>query len=1524
MLVYVINKQKLISFTLPSKIYGNYWIKDTEEANEKNIINISEYDGKWAAFSNKNVKIIINNEPVRSVLLEEYQFLFLKVKDEPGYLILYTSPVRDDSMVRLLVNGDRDLIVGSDPKSTICCQNELINKTHLKLTYQKKTWLLEDLKSQYGTFINNKKAVGITRLSHGDVIFVMGLKMIVLGNTIIINNPKGSMHYQENFLQRVEEVKRIEQTLDKEEEQEIYLYEEEDYFTRSPRFVEKVEEETLKIESHPNIEEEDETPLLLTIGPMITMGSTSFVMLLVTFISMKQGNRDFLSVMPTLAISISMMAGTLIWPTLNRSFSKKQRKKKIEKINKKYGEYLQKKEQELKQIGNKQRQILLSRNISPIECHNIVANRSKNLWERQLHQEDFLKVRLGLGKVPLKVKLDYPSEHFTLEEDTLDQKMRLIIENNKEIDGTPIVESLVEKNILAITGKYEYIKSYVDILILQMIALHSYDELKIVVLTSKAKSTGWHYMNLLPHAFSDNKDIRFFTNDFDEGRELSSYLQKILKSRQEYAKRANGNKAETYKNFDNYYMIITDDYKTAKEYQIINEILEQEGNLGFSILILTQTIANLPTQTKAFISLDGYEQGGIFENEINKETQKQFTIEKFDQIDLEYCSLRLSNIPIKNKNETFHIPRTLGFLEMYHAGRIEQLNPLEKWQVNNPIISLSVPIGIDMNGKDFKLDLHEKKEGPHGLIAGMTGSGKSEFIITYILSMAINFHPLEVQFVLIDYKGGGLVGAFENKETGLRLPHLAGTITNLETADINRALASIESELKRRQALFNGARDKIGEGTIDIYKYQKYYREGLLQTPVSHLFIISDEFAELKSQQPEFMEQLISTARIGRSLGVHLILATQKPSGIVNDQIWSNSKFRVCLKVQEAADSNEVIKRPDAADLKEVGRFYLQVGYNELFSIGQAAWAGEAYIPQDKVIHEQDNTIMFINSIGKSIKTIDFPKQEGLEVKGEQLPSIVKYLADLAQKENIHIRELWLEKLKDVIYLDRLKQKYNFVRTPFKLQAVIGEYDNPKAQEQGLLSLDLAQKGNVVIYSMGEKNTITNAIIYSLITSYTTQELNIYIMDFDSETLKIYNKAPQVGDVIFAQEQEKVDKLLKMLIDEIESRKKLFQDYNGSYDFYIKQSKTKLPGIVLLLSGYENFKENYEEKDTLLSKIVRDGHKYGIYSVVTAITDRALRLSMRSNFPNIIPLKLSAPIEYNMLLGKKAPMIKESDTRGVALVKEEPYEFQTAMIHEQDKLSAYIKAVCDSLSTSMKEQAPKVPVLPEIVTLEYLQNNTQVSEVNIPVGIEEESLDIATFNFKENLITLVNSDEIEMLSTFNKLLIKEIETIKGERVLLLDIKKWYQPTDFKNTIYLDEQNDIQKELNHYIKEITQKENLLVVINGVDKWIKNMKVEEKSNLATFFTEVSSLNNCNFIFLDRLTEIKPYAYESWFRSFVSVESGIWLGRGIDNSTIHNLITPLRTLRTPLSPQFGYVMKRGNAIRVKFMEKEAEDGK
>ena len=204
------------------------------------------------------------------------------------------------------------------------------------------------------------------------------------------------------------------------------------------------------------------------------------------------------------------------------------------------------------------------------------------------------------------------------------------------------------------------------------------------------------------------------------------------------------------------------------------------------------------------------------------------------------------------------------------------------------------------------------------------------------------------------------------------------------------------------------------------------YREGTVSEPLQHLFIISDEFAELKTQQPEFMTQLVSAARIGRSLGVHLILATQKPSGVVDDQIWSNSKFRVCLKVQERADSMDMLKRPDAAELTDTGRFYLQVGYNELFELGQSAWSGAPYYPSDRVVKEKDNSVVVIDTNGHPIKQVKADKKRSLyENAKKQLDVITEYLRAIAEEEGIKVRPLWLEPIPPVILLDKIKEKYS-------------------------------------------------------------------------------------------------------------------------------------------------------------------------------------------------------------------------------------------------------------------------------------------------------------------------------------------------------------------------------------------------------------------------------------------------------------------------------------------------------------------
>ena len=709
-------------------------------------------------------------------------------------------------------------------------------------------------------------------------------------------------------------------------------------------------------------------------------------------------------------------------------------------------------------------------------------------------------MRLGIGDRPSLIELSAPEESFSLDDDNLFQAVCTLGKKYELLNNVPITVSFKDQIVTAIILSNKKVNDFLNGIMLQLITYHSPLDLKIVIITDELNDYRWNYVKYIPHCWSDDKSVRFFATNQEDIKSLSSYLDVEFNSRVEKkaekekaSKEVNKEKYEEYELYDSYYLIITDNFKSVRNLSFTNDLLENQFNYGFSMVILEENMKNLPKECQKFIVIDDAE-SGMFSGKIKEEDTIKFQAEYANGLNMYNIGRVVGNIPVQGKDAESQLPGSLPFLEMYNVGKIEQLNIRNRWLNSDPMQSLQAPVGVHTNGELFKLDLHEKFDGPHGLIAGSTGSGKSEFIITYVLSMAINYDPKEVQFVLIDYKGGGLAGAFENRELGISIPHLAGTITNLDTAEMNRTLVSIESELKRRQRKFNEVREQTGESTMDIYKYQKLYRDGVIDTPISHLFIVSDEFAELKAQQPEFMAQLVSTARIGRSLGVHLILATQKPSGVVNDQIWSNSKFKVCLKVQSRADSMEMLKRPEAASIKETGRFYLQVGYDEYFDIGQSAWSGEKYVPVERIIKKIDDSIVFVDNFGNTIKKVnDIQKKEVKSVDvGDQLTNIVKHLQKIAEADKLKVEKLWLPSLRKVITLEKLLKKYKYSSDANEYLPIIGEYDAPDLQKQGLLKFDLLNDGNILIYGVpgsGKENIITT-IIYSLALFHSPKEIN--------------------------------------------------------------------------------------------------------------------------------------------------------------------------------------------------------------------------------------------------------------------------------------------------------------------------------------------------------------------------------------------------------------------------------------------------
>ena len=1228
MIVRLIKKKKIYNFSLPSEVSGNYWITDNDYfGNVRNLINVEEYNGEWKIKSDFETKIMSGDQEVESAILKDYSLYFLKINTDNEYVILYCSPSVNNDILRLKLNSTNTITIGNDEKNTIYYNYPLVSKNQARLIYNNKKWVIQDLNSKYGTYVNSN-AITSQELEYGDIIFIMGLEIIPMKDGIIINNIANHVKVDESALVRENAIIQRQTEQDNPDEENIEFYGEDDYFYRAPRFKTGIEEKVIAIDAPPAEQEEDKTPMIYTIGPMLTMAMMSMMTGYNALSGVISGTADLSQVFPTLLISGAMIATMLLWPSLQRTHQKRLRKKNNEERKEKYLKYLEEKKEKLQSEMKVQRQIMIDNYLPLQQIKEIIYEKKRNLWERELDQDDFLSLRLGVGSTEFRGKLSIPEEHFSVKDDELLKEVYKVGAESRMLENVPVTLNFIEKNISAIIGTAKNKQQFLEGLLLQIITYHSYEDLKIVVLTNEQNASKWDYLKIAPHCWSDDKTVRYFATNLDEAKEISLELEKAMQQRKFHDD--NGTmevSKDDYHKYKPYYLIITDDYKMVRDLELVKDVCEMPINYGFSLVVISPRLVNIPNECKTFISI-GDTKSGVFESELVSNKQKEFDADVDPTLNMYECCKIIANIPIDISKENRVLPNSVSFLEMYNIGMVDQFNILNRWKSNDPTKSLSAPVGLDKSRELFKLDLHEKAHGPHGLIAGMTGSGKSEFIITYILSMALNYHPYEVSFILIDYKGGGLTGAFENRETGMKLPHLAGTITNLDTVEMNRSLASIQSELRKRQRLFNEARDKLNESTIDIYKYQSLYRRGLVDKPISHLFIISDEFAELKDQRPEFMDQLISTARIGRSLGVHLILATQKPSGVVNDQIWSNSKFRICLKVQDKSDSMDMIKCPDAAEIKQTGRFYLQVGYNELFALGQAAWAGAQYHPTEKRKKKVDQAINIIDNVGNTIKQLDTKDNEiQAPSQGEEITNIIKYIVDQANNEGIAINKLWLDRIPDVIYIDDLKTKYNYKPIKNVINPVIGEYDDPENQVQNILTLPLSDEGNTIIYgSAGTgKELMLSSIIYSTITTHDTKEANFYIIDFGAETLTMFKQAPHVGEVILSNDVEKIDNLFKMISGIMEERKKIFIDYNGSYDFYIKHGGKQIPFITIIINNVEAFFETYPEYEDMLGQMTRDCLKYGVCFILTTNSTNAVRYRLKQNFKQNLVLQFNDP-----------------------------------------------------------------------------------------------------------------------------------------------------------------------------------------------------------------------------------------------------------------------------------------------------------
>ncbi|MDR0500074.1 MAG: type VII secretion protein EssC [Coriobacteriales bacterium] len=1530
----LISESYISASVLPKEVSGKHWIFDKNELGQTfRLAAIEAVDGSWMISSSDTVRIFdAKGTECNDVVLVDG--LLLRLKSQSGTIssLLCEYPLAcDKSFVRYQLQEGSSISIGRAEDNSIVFNSEFCSAHHVLLTKSCGVISVRDMNSANGVFINGRLLprgkTAETRV--GDVICILALRILIGKGFIALNNPGGRINVCDTLaLQSFLNVSVAKAN-------EIYHERKAKPFFRSPRIMRNIDPKIFEVEMPPNRTIEDEPPAILRIGPSLGMALTSCLMGMYMLSNLIGGNGTLMQAAPMLGMVVVMIAGAILWPNLQSRYNKQKAARKEERRRFVYASYLDRVRNSILEEQELQRSILEENRISVEECISRVCSADRRIFERRGVHADFMELRVGRGDVELSADIKWPQDKLSMDEDVLKEYVLEISRQPLIIKEVPVTFSLLQDFISGIVGKRTYALDFLRGLLVQICALHSPDDVKLVVLVNESETAQFDYFRALPHVFGAMRQMRFLAAKPEDVRQVGLFLEREL------AQRIEMGDVELITDYGAYYIVVVADVELANSLELISRITALRKNRGFSVLTIANTLDELPKECTKIIELSpapvinakALLKERTLSTIYNPNDASGKRTEFVPDINLRMDAVAafaaaLPTYKTEASSSDFVLPKALGFLESFEVAKVEHLNIAQRWRQSNPSDSLAVSVGVGTDGEPFILDIHEDAHGPHGLVAGMTGSGKSEWIISYILALALNFRPDEVSFVLIDYKGGGLAGAFANEKSCL--PHLAGTITNLDGTAIKRSLISIQSELRRRQDCFNHARDAAGLGTMDIYKYQELYRQGIVNEPITHLLIISDEFAELKAQEPEFMEQLISTARIGRSLGVHLILATQKPSGVVNDQIWSNARFKICLKVADASDSKEMLKRPEAAELVDAGRFYLQVGFNEHFALGQSAYAGVKYRPSQRFEKPRDNSVVLISDTARPLLTAK-PDFDSSVLPDSTVPEsvvVLEHIAAVAAEEGLVAPLLWQQPLPDLISLDDVYSRYlnNRIFDEPALEPVIGELDDPFNQNQRLLTLPLSVAGNTIIYgAVGSgKTALLSTIIISLLREHSARTVNLYCIDLESESMTFFRSAHQVGDILVGSDVEKIDRLFDMLNEEVEQRRNLLSNAGCGFSGYAAHCENDknllpLPSIVMVIHGIEMMYELYERHIDNLVRLSRDGLRFGIVFILTASKANGVPYRLLPNFSQKLILRMNSEDEYMAVLGPLHDVVIPSGfARG--LVREDRlYEFQTALVTPGGLENEAIAALCDSYNKRGGHlQAKSIPVLPDFV---YADSLPAVQDGLVPLGIAKANIKPVFHDFKRLPVFLALGDDEEREAAFAAGITATLRRISGAKLTVLD------PDGLLNTLKVNQKTDSGlfeclsggDAINSFVEQLGtisfNASNYLVILS-LRAVVDVLGANAKAAFESFFVGAAYKKLGGLIVCGNPARFSTFSYDAWYRELTQYGTGFWLTDGVTVQLVLKVGRMLPELNEQLQEGFGWYLGRGNPQLVKLV--------
>ncbi len=1172
-----------------------------------------------------------------------------------------------------------------------------------------------------------------------------------------------------------------------------------------------------------------------------------------------------------------------------------------------YLKYLDIKENEIFEKYQHNVNVLNSMYKSSSECASNISDKSK-LWNRNSTHKDFLCHRIGTGDISFQSQIKFTDNILAYDSKAITDRIHHIKEDYEVLRDVPICVDLLKQKLIGVTGGYncngamEVMKS----LCTQIAFSNSYTDVKMIFIYNEMSASfarKYQFAKWFPHVWSDDKKSRYVASNKEEASDIFYEIARILRRREGSATKPH------------FVMFLA--APQFMEGELISKyVFDMEKDYGLTTVILADEVNNLPNACDFIIQNDESFKG-IYSLSASGRNKTRVDFDFISDRLINSFSRELSNYYVKDVEKGGEVPNSLTFMDMHGVSRVSDFNVIDRWRKSKVYENIRGMIGQTAGGEPCYLDIHEKYHGPHGLVAGTTGSGKSEILQSFMLSLAINYGPDDIGFFIIDYKGGGMANLFNG------LPHLIGQISNLSGNQVHRAMVSIKSENRRRQRLFNEC------GVNNINTYTKLYKKGDVKEPLPHLLIIVDEFAELKREEPEFMRNLISVAQVGRSLGVHLILSTQKPSGTVDDNIWSNSKFRLCMRVQDKEDSIDIIHRPDAAYITQAGRGYLQVGNDEVFELFQSGFSGAVY---DDEIGQRNSKVKIYMLNGKEDIESELYHKNTQKKSREltQLEAVTEYLAEVARDNNYKFEyKLWMPVLEEKIYLEDLCRNY----TPKgdDIEVVLGEYDDPKNQDKGNVIINFTESGHLGIYGLpgNGKTTGLQTILYSLIVNYNPDELWFYGIDFSGKSMWPFEKAPQCGGIIYEDDEDKIDKFFVMIESIITERKSILKGANYLQYNKTKSSGEKLTTIIIAIDNFGAF--NGRTKEAYLENVIRiskEGTSLGIYLILTGNNISAAEISPRiaDNLVQNICYEMPDEYEYKKVFHtNKIEVIPEAGIKGRGLVniKGDILEYQTAIAVEAlDDYSRLEKIddLCNEMKLNWKgEGAKKIPTIPDKLQMDDFTTwkgykEALESKYLLPVGLQHKDVSLYSLDLRNIYCYLVTGGYRTGKKNFLKVLM-QVALEKDSKIAVIDSSgfgmkmKNNKHADRITYVYNDKEifdyfNELMPEFirrnnlkNNMLEEgmeeseiyerMCQEERIFICIPNLSWFIKsiyNSSYNLKSCLENII-EKGSLHNIYIVAnLDIEDRIELDRYEL-FNLFVSYRTGIHFGGNIGENRFFN---------------------------------------